>query len=267
MSTLAAVAEPLSQLPVASLFGDAIDFILHEQQSIDGTPIGGPAQLWELTVVHLTLSGVALAVASLLAIPLGLWLGHTRKGELVAIAASNVGRAVPSLALIALFVAFVGTGFVNVALALVLLAIPPILTGTYVGVAAVDPEIVDAARGQGLTERQIVRQIELPLALASIFGGLRTSAVNVVATATIAPLAGVLTLGDPIIATSVYGDAGRLGASILVALLALLTELGFAQAQRAATPAALRPTKRSRWRGSPAPPVLAPSTTTHTTDS
>lgn len=249
----------LPHLPVASLIVDALEFLVQEQRSIDGTPIGGPSQLWELTRVHLQLSGAALLLASLVAIPLGLVLGHRRKGELVAIAASNVGRAVPSLALIALFVAFLGTGFLNVTLALVLLAIPPILTSTYVGVAAVDPEVVDAARGQGLTETQIVRQVELPLALASIFGGLRTSAVNVVATATIAPLAGVLTLGDPIIATSVYGDAGRLGASILVALLAVLTEVGFAAAQRAATPAGLRPARRS-WRRSPAPTVLTTTT-------
>lgn len=248
-----------------SLLGDALDFIAHEQQSIDGTPIGGPEQLWELTRTHLELSGVALGVAALLAIPLGLWLGHRRKGELVAIAASNIGRAVPSLALIALFVAFVGTGFVNVALALTLLALPPVLASTYVGVAAVDPEVVDAARGQGLTEWQIIRQVELPLALPSVFGGLRTSAVNVVATATIAPLAGVLTLGDPIIATSVYGDAGRLGASILVAALAILTEIGFAQAQRLATPAPLRSAGNGgRFGRRSLTPAVLTSSTTHT---
>jgi osmoprotectant transport system permease protein len=256
---MSAVVHTLQSLPAGSVLVDALNFIAHEQKSIDGTPIGGPKLLWELGRTHLELAGAALLIASLFSVPLGLWLGHKREGELVAIAASNVGRAVPSLALIALFVAFLGTGFLNVALALVLLAIPPILTSTYVGVAAVDPEVVDAARGQGLTELQIVTKVELPLALASIFGGLRTSAVNVVATATIAPLAGVLTLGDPIIATSVYGDAGRLGASIVVALLAVLTEVGFAQAQRAATPAGLRTHRRS-WRRSPAPTILTTQT-------
>ncbi|MDO9354391.1 MAG: ABC transporter permease [Solirubrobacteraceae bacterium] len=251
-------------LPSGTLIVDALDFIVHGRLSTDGTPIGGPGQLWEFGRVHLELAFGALLVASLIAVPLGLVLGHYRKGEVVAIAASNVGRAVPSLALIALFVAFLGTGFLNVGLALVLLAIPPILTGTYVGVAAVDREIVDAARGQGLTEFQIVRQVELPLALASVFGGLRTSAVNVVATATIAPLAGVLTLGDLIISSSVYGDAGRLGGSIVVALLAVLTELGFAAAQRAATPKGLRSSHRSRRR-SPAPPVLTSTTTSRST--
>lgn len=258
MSTLASF-DPGHVAPLGSLIADALSFIVHQKKSIDGTPIGGPSQLLGLTRTHLELSGSALAIASLLAVPLGLVLGHYRKGEIVAIAVSNVGRAVPSLALIALFVAFLGTGFLNVALALVLLAIPPILTSTFVGVLSVDRELVDAARGQGLTELQIVTKVELPLALASIFGGLRTSAVNVVATATIAPLAGVLTLGDPIIATSVYGDAGRLGASIIVALLAVLTEVGFAQAQRAATPAGLRPSRRSRRR-SPAPVVISTTT-------
>ncbi len=140
------------------------------QTNRDGQQIGGPGQLWDLARTHLELSLVALLIASAIAVPLGLWLGHRRKGELLAIATSNVGRAVPSLALIALFVAFLGTGFLNVALALTLLAIPPILAGTYVGVAAVERDLVDAARGQGLTERQIIRQVELPLALASIFG-------------------------------------------------------------------------------------------------
>lgn len=248
---MSALALPsAAPLPLASLLGDALEFLTTGQTNRDGQQVGGPGQLWELTRAHLELSFAALLIAAAFAVPLGLWLGHRRKGELLAIATSNVGRAVPSLALIALFVAFLGTGFLNVALALTLLAIPPILAGTYVGVAAVDPDLVDAARGQGLTERQIIRQVELPLALPSIFGGLRTSAVNVVATATIAPLAGVLTLGDPIIATSVYGDAGRLGASILVALLAILTELGFAAAQRAVTPVPLRGERRS-WRRTP----------------
>ena len=137
-------------------------------------------------------------------------LGHAGKGELLAISISNVGRAVPSLALIAFFVAYIGVGFTNVMLALVLLAIPPILTNTYVGVRQVDREVIDAGKGMGLRPHQVIRRIELPLALPSIFGGIRTSAVNVVATATIAPLAGVLTLGDYILSANVYGPDGRL---------------------------------------------------------
>ena len=124
----------------------------------------------------------------------------------------------------------------NIALALALLAIPPILANAYVGIRQVEPDAVDAARGMGMTGLQIVRRVELPLALPLVFGGIRTSAVNVVATATIAPLAGVSSLGDPIIAFGVYGDAGRLGASIVVAALAVATEITFGLAQRWADP-------------------------------
>jgi osmoprotectant transport system permease protein len=118
--------------------------------------------------------------------------------------------------------------------------VPPILTNTYTGVRQADPETVDAARGMGMTGGQIVRRIELPLALPLIFGGIRTSTVNVIATATIAPLAGVVTLGDPIINVSVYGDDGRLGAAIVVAALAVLAELALGAVQRAVTPRGLK---------------------------
>jgi osmoprotectant transport system permease protein len=202
--------------------------------------VGGIHQVLEFTWEHVKLSGVAIGIACAAAIPVGLALGHTGKGELLAISISNVGRAVPSLALIAFFVAYIGVGFTNVTLALVLLAIPPILTNTYVGVRQVDPEVIDAGRGMGLTPPQVVRRIELPLALPSIFGGIRTSAVNVVATATIAPLAGVLTLGDFILSANVYGDDGRLAGAILVALLAVTVELAFATLQRAVSPKGLK---------------------------
>jgi osmoprotectant transport system permease protein len=107
-------------------------------------------------------------------------------------------------------------------------------------VTQVDPDTVDAARGVGMTGSQIVRKVELPLALPIIFGGIRVSAVNVIATATIAPLAGVVTLGNPIINAQVYGDAGRLGASIVVAVLAVAADGSFGILQRAVTPKALR---------------------------
>jgi osmoprotectant transport system permease protein len=141
-----------------------------------------------------------------------------------------------------------------VVLVLTLLAIPPILTNTYVGTRGVDPETVDAARGVGMTEAQIVRKIRLPLALNTIFGGIRTSSVNVVATATIAPLASVKTLGTPIINGNVYGDTGRLGAAIAVAVLTLAIDLGLAGVQRAVTPKGLRKsTDTGRGRRLPIP--------------
>ena len=221
-------------------FREAIDFILHSRESLTGGVQIGGSEIWSLVVKHLALSGAALGLACLVAIPLGLWLGHIRKGSFVAISASNIGRAVPTLALIAFFIAYLGVGFTNVMIALTLLGIPPILTNAYVGVTQVDPDAVDAANGMGMTAGQIVRRIELPLALPIIFGGVRTSAVNIIATATIAPLAGVVTLGNPIINAQVYGDAGRLGAAIVVALLAVAADGSFGLLQRAVTPRALR---------------------------
>jgi osmoprotectant transport system permease protein len=226
-------------------FGDAIEFIFDERPSpAGGTDVGGLAEMWELTWPHLRLSGIAMGVACALSIPLGLWLGHIRKGGFLAINASNVGRAVPTLALIAFFVAFLGVGETNLTLALVLLAIPPILTNAYTGVTQVEPDAVDSARGMGMTGAQVVRRVELPLALPLIFGGIRISAVNVVATATIAPLAGVVTLGDPIINVNTYGEEGRLAAAIVVALLAVLTEVSLAALQRGVTPRGLKLDRR-----------------------
>ncbi|MEA2387174.1 MAG: osmoprotectant transport system substrate-binding protein opuBD [Thermoleophilaceae bacterium] len=224
-------------------FVDAIEFIFESRETNEGVSVGG-SQFLELAGDHMWLSLVSVAIACAVAIPVGLWLGHIGRGGFVAINASNVGRAVPSLALIAFFVAYLGVGFANVTLALVLMAIPPILTNTYVGVRQVDRDTVDAARGMGMTGAQSVRRVELPLALPLIFGGIRTSAVNVVATATLAPLAGLQSLGDPIINVSTYGDDGRLGAAIFVAFLAVATELSLAAIQRAATPAGLRPRRR-----------------------
>jgi osmoprotectant transport system permease protein len=221
-------------------FSDAIDFIFHSRESLTGGVQVGGSELWSLLAKHLELSFAAIALACLVAVPLGLWLGHIHRGGFMAISVSNIGRAVPTLALIAFFIAYFGVGFVNVMFALTLLAIPPILTNTYVGITQVDADTVDAARGVGMTGAQIVRKVELPLALPIIFGGIRVSVVNVIATATIAPLAGVVTLGNPIINAQVYGPAGRLGAAIVVAVLAVAADAGFGLLQRAVTPRALR---------------------------
>jgi osmoprotectant transport system permease protein len=219
-------------------FGDAFQFIFQSRESrAGGARIGGGENfplLWE----HLKVSGAAMGIAIAVALPLGLVLGHTGRGSFLTISASNVGRAVPSVALIALFVAFFPetSSFLNVTLALALLAIPPILTNAYVGVQQVSRDAVDSARGMGMTGAQVVRSVELPLALPLIFGGIKTSTVNVLATATIAPLVGVLTLGDPIISGTVYGRAGQIGASIMVALLAVIAELSLSLVQRLVTP-------------------------------
>ena len=224
-------------------FHDAFDFIVSERESISGgVCIGGPGELLHLGASHMLVSLVAIAVAIAVSVPIGLWLGHKGRGEFLAVSVSNVGRAVPSLALLAFFVAFVGIGFTNVALVLTLLAIPPILTNTYVAVRQVDRESVEAARGVGMTEGQIVRRIELPMSLPTMFGGIRTSAVAVVATATIAPLGNVESLGNPILEPQTYGDAGQLGAAIVVALITLATDLALGLIQRAVTPEGLKRT-------------------------
>jgi osmoprotectant transport system permease protein len=231
MSTLAALGE----------FGDAVSFIFSERSNQRGSPVGGSHNLpllWE----HLKLCAAAMGLAMVIALPLGLILGHTGRFSFLAISTSNVGRAVPSVALIALFIAFFPKSpeFLNVTLALALLAIPPILTNAYVGVQETDRDSVDAARGMGMSGGQIIRGVELPLALPLIFGGIKTSAVNVIATATIAPLVGVVTLGDPLFAVSVYGRDGQIGASIIVAALAIAAELGLSAVQRAVTPAGIK---------------------------
>lgn len=230
-----------STFAIIDAFRDAFDLILNERESVSGgTQIGGLAEFWGFTREHLLLSGVSTLAAIAVAMPIGLLLGHKGKGEFLAITASNVGRAVPALALLAFFVAYLGIGFTNVAVVLFLLAVPPILTNAYVGVRQVERDAVDSARGMGLTEAQIVRRIELPLALPTIFAGIRLATVAVIATATIAPLADVQTLGEPIITPAVYGGAGQLAASILVALLTLAADAGIGLLQRAVTPKGLK---------------------------
>ena len=240
---LAALAGGGGAAPLAFLadFQDAIDFILHARESVAGTVmVGGLGEIGDLTLKHTSLSLAAVGIACLLSIPIGLWLGHLRKGEFLAINISNVGRAVPSLALLAFFIAYLGVGFLNVLVVLLLLAIPPVLTNSYVGARQLDPDAVDAARGMGMSDAQIVRRVELPLALPTIFGGVRIAAVNVFATATIAPLASVDTLGRPIINANVYGGTGRLAAALLVAALTLIAYYALGAVQRMLTPKGIR---------------------------
>jgi osmoprotectant transport system permease protein len=225
----------------ANDFADAIDFIFHKRESVSGgVQVGGPGELLHLAGTHLWISGVAVLLACAVSLPVGLYLGHIGKGEFLAVSISNIGRAIPSLALLAFFIAYLGLGNVNIITVLFLLAVPPILTNTYVATRQVDSNTIDAARGMGMSESQIMRKVELPLGLATIFGGIRTSAVNVVATATIAPLASVNTLGTPIISGNVYGFSGTLGAAIVVALLTLAVDAALAFAQRVATPTGIK---------------------------
>ncbi len=229
-------------------FSGALDFIFHQRDAVSGGVRVGGATLLPLLETHIRVTVISMFIACALAIPFALWLGHRGKGQFAAASAANVGRAVPSIAVLVFFSAYLGLGDTNLIFAMVLLAIPPIFTNTYVGIRQVDRDAVDAARGVGMSGPQIVRRVELPLALPLIFGGMRTSTVNVIATATLGPLVGVLTLGDAIINASVYGPEGRLAGAILVAVLAVTAEVAFALLQRAATPRGLKVVRAPRFR-------------------
>ncbi|MGV1050115.1 MAG: ABC transporter permease [Solirubrobacterales bacterium] len=228
--------------PLFASFGGAIEFIFTPQTSnvTGGRTVGGIDQVIELTLAQLEVTLLALAVAIVIALPLGLYLGHRGKGELVAIGFGNAGRAIPELGLIALMAAVIGVGLFNLTVALAILGIPPILTNTFVGVREVDRSTVQAARGMGMTDLEIIRKVEAPMAVTSIFTGIRTAAIGIVATATIAPLAGVATLGEFILGENVYGSDGVLAGAIMVALLALALELSLAGVQRLLTSKGLK---------------------------
>jgi len=188
------------------------------------------------TAEHLELSLAALGIALVLALPLGLWLGHRHKGLFLALSVSSVGRALPSLVLIAFGLTILGVGFWNNTAALVVLAIPSILTNAYFAIVGVDRDVVEAARGMGLSEWQILRQVELPLGLPLVIAGVRIAAIFVIATATIAAVAGGGGLGEIIVNQASYGLAGVVGASICVSALTLLAALLLSLLLRAASP-------------------------------
>jgi osmoprotectant transport system permease protein len=210
-------------------FGNAIEFLFDNLGLI-----------WDKTVEHLLLSGAAVGVAMAIAIPLGVWLGHRHRGSFVAINVSNIGRALPSLAVISIGLGILGVGFTNVMVALVILAAPVMLTNAYVAVDRVDQDAVTAARAMGMTGLQVLFRVELPLALPLMFAGIRTAAVYVVATAPLAALAGGGGLGDIIVNQPTYGPEGVVAGSLAIAALAFTTEGVFALLQYAVTPRPLR---------------------------
>jgi osmoprotectant transport system permease protein len=223
-------------------FGGAIEFIFSPQSSnvTGGHKVGGFHQVLELALKQVEVSALALVVAMIVAVPIGLYFGHKGTGELLAIGLGNASRAVPELAAIALLAAVIGVGLTTLTIALAILGVPPILTNTFTGINQVDRPTIDAARGVGMTEFEILRKVEIPLAVPSIMSGIRTSSINIIATATIAPLAGVLTLGNFILNENVYGADGVLAGAIVVAVLALIFEFGLAGIQRRLTSKGLK---------------------------
>jgi osmoprotectant transport system permease protein len=229
--------------PVAFLdaFSGAFDFMFHQRPAVTGggVPVGGLSFVGHLAWTQLYVSGLALAGALAIALPVGLVLGHRGKGELLAVGVGNAGRAIPELAVVAFLAAFIGIGLRNVTIALIILGIPPILTNTFVAVRQVDRNAVEAAAGMGMREGEVIARIELPLAAPTIMAGVRTAAINIIATATIASIVGVATLGKLILGQDTYGADGVLAGAILVALLALVVELALAGVQRLVTPRGL----------------------------
>lgn len=193
-------------------------------------------------VDHIEISAVATVLSAAVAIPPALWLGHIHRGGAIATAIVNIGRAVPSFAIVALALPLslqygFGLGFWPTMVALVALAVPPIFTNTYAGMVGVDPAMVDAARGMGMRGGEVLWRVETPNALPLLLAGLRISAVQVVATATLGAFVGFGGLGAFIYEGFRQTDDGKLlTGAVLVAVLAIATELLFGVGQRLLTP-------------------------------
>lgn len=199
--------------------------------------------------VHLEVSAESVAIAVLIAVPLGVVLGHLHRFSFLAINVSNIGRALPSLAVLAIGLPYVGVGKTDVIIALVVLAVPPILTNAYVAVDQVDTDTVDAAQGIGLRPLQVLTKVELPLALPLVFAGIRTSAVFVVATATLGGIFGGGGLGAIINNRESYGLDGIIGTCYVLIALTFAVQLLFVLLERAVTPAGIRATRSSARSG------------------
>jgi osmoprotectant transport system permease protein len=234
-------------------FGDALVYL---NDPLNWTRRGG---ILELLREHLAISAVAVLAASLLALPLGIALATSGRGSGWVVVLSNVSRAVPTLALLTLFaVSPIGFGNEATTIALAVFAFPPILTNTFVGFRGVDPDVREAARGMGLTRRQIIARVEFPLALPLVMTGLRTAAVQVVATAGLAALVGGGGLGRIVNLGFGQQDYGQMIAgAFLIAALALLTELALVVLTWLVTPGprrlALRRPRERTVAGTPEP--------------
>jgi osmoprotectant transport system permease protein len=231
----------------------------------DPTHWTGPDGIPVRLVEHLVISAVSVVLALIVAVPVGIVIGHVRKGDFLVVSIANLGRAIPSFAILSIVFQIMlslfqaaAFGFWPTVVALFLLSVPPIVTNTYVGIREVDQSTVESARGMGMSERQVVRLLELPLAVPLMVAGIRTAAVQVVATATLAALIAGGGLGRYIVDGFAQGDEPKiLAGAVLVAVLAIATEVLFAILERVVTPrTSSRETKtRGPILGSP-PPTL-----------
>ncbi len=214
----------------------------------------GSSGIWSRITEHLLYTAITLLIAAAIGIPLGLWIGHTGKGRVLAVNLVNGMRSVPTLGLLFLAVLVIGPrlqgdlAFVAPSIfVLVVLAVPPILAGAYSGVDEVDPQARDAARGMGMTPREVLFHVEIPCALPLIFSGLRSAALQVVATATIAAAVSVGGLGRFLIDGQATRDYGQMaGGALLVALMALAVDGAFALVQRSVVSPGLVAPRSSR---------------------
>jgi osmoprotectant transport system permease protein len=232
-------------IPLASVidsFVGAFDFILHQRDAVTGghVQVGGIPYIWPFARTQLEVTAVALAGALAIAMPIGLILGHIGKGEYFAVGFGNAGRAVPEIAVVFLLAAIIGIGLGNVAIALGILGLPPILTNTFVAVRQVDRTAVQAGEAMGMRPWEVILRVEVPLAAPTIMAGVRTAAINIYATATIASFVGLSTLGDLVTGRNVYGDDGVVAGAILIAFFAMLIEAALAGAQWLVTPRGLK---------------------------
>ena len=234
--------------------GDVIAFF-SDPTHWQGT-LGIPNRLFE----HLVISGLSILVATLIAIPIGLFIGHTNRGSGIAINLANIGRAIPSYAMMVIPLPFclalapvIGIDptfalvFLPIFLAMTFLAIPPLLVSTYAGLRSVDRDLIEAGRGMGLTERQILGRIEIPIASSIIVGGFRTATLQVIATETIGAILGGGGLGRFIFDGINQGRAGQpsiWAGAILVSALAIGVDAVLGLVQKRLTPRALRTARR-----------------------
>lgn len=220
-----------------NFFGQAFSFILDPANwaATAANPIG------ERLGEHLWYTALSLVIAAAIALPLGLWIGHSGHGRQAAVLVSGGARALPTLGVITLLAVLIGVGLRAPLIAFVILAIPSILAGAYSGLEAVDRKTIDAARAMGMTEWQILTKVEVPLALPLIIGGLRSATLQIVATATLANYVGALGLGSFIFLGLGNNDYGTiLVGAILVVALAIVLEIVFSIIQRLVVPAGVR---------------------------
>lgn len=207
---------------------------------------------------HLWFSLLVLVIASVIALPVGAAVGHTGSGREPAVRVSGGLRALPTLGVLTLFASWIGIGLPAPTIALVILAIPPLLAGAYAGFESVDRRNIDAARAVGMRELQLVGKVELPLSLPIIVGGIRSATLQIIATATLAAYVSDFGLGRFIFEGLKIRDYGEmLGGSILVIILALVVDGCFAITQRLVVPAGVRATRSPELRSRPSRPRAA----------